>query len=462
MKETLSYLEEERRRFRRQVAVAVVLAVLGGVWMLWGQQLRWVLSGERNWAGEHVVRTRHASTLGEVDLRLVHEDLLSDWIVAMGQSGAREEAAWSKLSAAIATDANLSDLAAQWRELAAGDRVANAERLVAVSTAWSDYLDAQGAPWHIEGGVAVLGAGPFFYNKVYEVLADGQLGVDGAPRRVRLLRRADGLNVVEGWLGHTVSPEEGGLVVVDRILEFATDNVWPTLSEDALPLLDPLGMRFAAGVRAEAKAALPPEAFAVLAETAEVRAQMMLAAATANGRSGCSEFALRRVRWMGLAEDDRLMLRAVARADLDEGCPRLTLDEATALVEGSERLRRTRALDAAVSALAGWVARSTAAHEARHVADHDLDLDPVTGELSAYLASFATPGLSAVSLYQACQANEGRWGAHAQALAATGLGCDGVPDDLAARAAALADERLGWSGAVTLPPGFADALPLEE
>lgn len=464
MKDTLNYLAEERRHARRRLVVGLTLLALGALWILAGDPILRLLSGEGRWSGAHVYSPKHPSTLGEVDLREVHEVLLPTWAVANAYAEEDPAAAADALGAlrrGVAGDANLTELVDQMQALVAEDPWQHADALVGLSAAWSRYLDAQGAPWRVEGGVADLGGGPFFYVKVYEVLADGELTVDGAPRRVRLMRRADALNVVESWLGHAASAEEGGLVVIDRIVAFAADHVWPLLDPGGDDALDPDVARFAPAVRAEAAAALDPDDLELLARTADERRRMVAAMRTVNERSHCSQFTVQRLSWHGFDEATRERLYATWTAARGDRCPPLTEDEARALIDGSRALSRTAGLDRAVAALAGWLARATAVHEARHVADLPDEPDDVTAEASAYLAAFSNPEVAWLSLYQACVANRDRpYTAHGQALQAIAVDCASTPEDLVVWAAAKGRALYGHQGPPALPDRFARTLPL--
>ncbi len=122
--------------------------------------------------------------------------------------------------------------------------------------------------------------------------------------------------------------------------------------------------------------------------------------------------------------------------------------------------------------LVARVARGVAVHEARHVADDDAG-EELTGpampreallELSAYLASFATPGIGYVCLLQACELEADRRTAHGMALTfllprIMPRGCAaGPPPDLHARAQALEGELLGRSERISLPAEFPERL----
>lgn len=454
LEQSLEVWEQALRRQRRQRLGLAAAAVLGGLWWGFGDRLSALFSGEKNWQGEHVFTAAAPSMLGRVDLRRVHQTLLPDWIVAQawvdreGPGPARD--AEAALRQAITSDENLVALLDELVERVQGDLWTEAERLVFLATAWSTYLDAQDAPWRVEGGVIDLGSGPFFYAKVYEILVDGAVGVGGQPQRIRLMRRADTLNVREAHLGHVVEGEDGGLVVIDRIEDFAADGIWPLLGDDTGA--SDLERAHGAAVRAEAATQLPAEDLALLQETASARRQLIDAVQSVAER-GC-DFHFTRIPWQGFDARDRAMLSESLHRGRGQRCPPLTHAETKALVTASETLRGSHGLDRALASLVGWAARATAVHEARHVADQGLGFDPVEAELSAYVAAFSTDGVAALSLFQACRANQGVDGVHAQALRGTQVGCGASPSDLQDQARTRSRELFDHADVVVLAQDF--------
>jgi len=147
------------------------------------------------------------------------------------------------------------------------------------------------------------------------------------------------------------------------------------------------------------------------------------------------------------------------------------------MIGASERLAHTPELAPAVEELTTWVARAVATHELRHVADGSVpscpgcptSMQPGTrAELSAYLASMATPGVGYLSLMQACHVGAGVESPHRRALLYLERqilpdGCDGPPpSDLYARAAQLERRLFGPRAPVVLPANFPQRLDLLE
>src|SRR6185295_7159984 len=270
--------------------------------------------------------------------------------------------------------------------------------------------------------------------------------------------------------------DDGAVVVVDRVLAFATHDVWPALD----PALDAghhdrRVRALAPFVRAELERALSRESFALLRSSAidETRLVDTLDAIHARRRCG-SDVVIREIPFHGIRPDTAARLvDALSRSNAT--CPRVTQTEARTLWDASGRLARTQRLDDALGELTAWVARGVAKHELRHVGDlaHEDPracpggLEPVAcDEARAYLVSFADPDAGYVSLLGACQLLTSRWrgeGPNEAALAAVTRallpgGCTGeIPADLPARAADLARTRYGVD--VRSDVALGDAFP---
>jgi hypothetical protein len=227
---------------------------------------------------------------------------------------------------------------------------------------------------------------------------------------------------------------------------------------------------FARHVRAEARKALSPDAYALLSETAVDQLSLVEVATSIHRRHQCgSGFRVWGLPYNGLGPHDRAALRDALHRSRDLECPEVSLDEAVQLIGASERLGSTEGIEDAVEELASWVARGVVTHELRHVADENEPLDcpgcpdslspDARTELAAYLASFASRDVAYVSLLQACGLPEpgGARGPHQHAMAFVGdrllpAGClGGPPDDLVGRAGRLARTLYGRS-LVVRPP----------
>lgn len=458
------------------------------VFALAGDRLdRW-WAGETDLAGEPVYLPPHpvdAAALGRVDFARVHGELLPGYVIAASYVDSPEglvqlENAAAALREGVAADRNLDAIVVELHELVRAGPARSADRLQYLSWAWNDYLGRNGVPWRIDASINLERDHGLFYAKCYRVLATVPVTVGDATYQGHLLTRADRLNVVELYLGQASRHEDGALVVVDRVAGFAFDDVWPLLDPALDPRQLPSRRAFAPAVRAEIGAALSPADVAVLTTTALDRAELASLVSVLHARRDCgSRFVIPELPWDGLPETEYERVRRFAVASEGRDCPDITAEEAEQLASLSTRLRTAPGLEPAVEALVAWISRGVLVHEARHVADDDqvgienpLPCAPcgdapvaVRAELSAYLASFATDGLAATSLYQACEVLDGG-GSHAAALQlllpelAPEACSAGPPADLTARARDLEMRWLGRSEPIVLSDKLPARVPL--
>ena len=473
---------------RRRVLVVTLLLAFGlcaAIVGARGRALAAWLRGEGDLAGNPRYLPAHPvdrAALGRIDLERLHAELIPDWAAAAAANGerggrARAAAALAAVLAAVAPDANLTALFTELAHRVARSPLRDAARIDWLVWAWSDYLDRAGLPWRLEGGVRLGGGRASFVAKTYHSTAELRVTVGERPYRARLLERADWTNVYELYLGEASRADEGALVVVDRVRDFAVERVWPLLDASIDATRTPLDRAFAAAIRAEVAAALPPRSVAVLRDTAPAHWTVREAVEAIHFRHRCgSDLVVEIFPWEGLPPAGRALLRRAALGDHDPICPEVTAGEAKALIGASERLEHAERLVEALEGLVAWLARGVTVHESRHAADDDradglrtpLDCRGCPGgldtgaraELSAYLASFAAPGTGYASLFQACEMEDEEGTPHAAALAfvrarlGTG-GCKAAPpSDLYARARDLEESLFDRAEAISLPASF--------
>lgn len=471
----------ERRRRRNRI-VWIGLAVIGiallVAWrshgVIWG-----VMKGESNLWGERAFAAKHLGALEKIDVDQVHREFLPSWVIAAANKDLRggkelEATRWNALEEAISADKNLLELAVEMRQIVRdGDVVESVERLSYLMWAWTKYLDENGSRYVVQSNVAVTAANRFFYVKVYERLDDVQVGLADDVYRTRIVRRVDRTNVREQYLGATSKGADGAIVVVDRVLEFATDRIWPAFEPSLDERLDPKTRPWAPVIREEARSHLGAEIFEILRETAEARLDIVEAIEAIHARHECgSSFVISEVPFDGLSDRSLQTVERFAGKAGEAPCPDIKPDEARLLRAATETLRDSEDLEAAVQKLVFWLSRSVAVHEARHVADDRLEngleepLDcsacpedmpaVVRAELSSYLASFAWAKSPQTAFFQACDATQDGHGAHAMAMQMIldGLGttCDrGSVEGLAEKARRFEEEWLGRSNAIVVP-----------
>ncbi len=481
--------ETVRERRTHRIWLGSVLALLGVVAvlaLLWRSPLLDALGWRYDIRAERQMRGAAESVLNDVDLAAVHAELLPAWWLAASRPGqGRSATAARELTEALTPDPTLSKIYDEMRGLVR-DPWTNATRLIELSDAWSEYLDEQGMPWLIEANVMRTARDELFYVKSYEVVADTAIVVDGAPRRVRIVRRVDGTNLVEGFLGHAGTEDGGSLVALDRLTEFVADVLWPMLADPATvePWGQPAVLRtvrnlYGDRVRAEVRAGIDPDSYALLQRTAGSRARFLAAVESIESRRHCSDVIIHH-DWLGLPGDSVAWAIDVARRDRRSPCPGVSEEEATALRETTAELGGKRGLEDAFGDLLAWYARHTAIHEARHVADlaarpEGADLPcpgcptdfPTWGrdELSAYLATFSTTEMAYASLLQACEAAlVSPSSAHMAALDLIGMtvplnGCQELPpEQLTELARGLEQGLFARTDRPVVPPGFPDRI----
>jgi hypothetical protein len=414
----------------RRRALAVALALLGvfvgamPVWARYRNDVRGLVNREMDLEGrpqyvprEHVPPRR----LRRIDFRRVHSELIPAWSISLARATtpARMRTAdrsFELLANEIGPDPNLSALLGSSHRALREDPIARARRIDYWLWAYNHYLDERRVPWRIEASLSLTEEGrAVFRTMTYEVLADARTR-EG--HRLRLLRRADPTNTMEGWLGHANVHGEGALVLMQRVLHFTVRHVWPGLHL-ALDERRPAAERPWLGyVREEVRSALDEDTYALLEETASDQQALIEVAEAIEGRAWCgSNFRVYGLPYNGLTARSRIAIeQALARSQGEIECPEITLDEAARIIGASERLETTPRLEDALERLAMVVARAVGAHELRHVADGEAPACPgcpegldgiALAEVSAYLSAFSTEGLGYLSLLQACATTRG-------------------------------------------------------
>lgn len=341
---------------------------------------------------------------------------------------------------------------------------------------WNARLKELDEPFYVTGSVSGTPAGPALICEFYRHLASPSVVVGDLEVPTVILQRIDRTNIVESYLGVA---HRGGtaIVVTDRILDLATDDVWLMLHAETQPA-EPLAQAYATAIRAEAEVGLGASTVATLAGAAIHRRAILDTVASVLDRRSCGNtMQFGTIAWDGMNPRTLDRLDAYAERDKIQPCPTMTFAEADALRAASEALQSDTTKQA-LEALVAWLTRMIALHEARHVAD-ELELgrldDPAScpgcparmhrstrAELSAYVASFAWSDSPATAMYQACTV---RGGPHGRAMrfvnAQLGRRCtDPPPADLAQRAQELQQVLLGIAPPMELPQQFPSHLEI--
>ena len=409
----------------------------------------------------------------------VHVELLSAWLLSRAKAAGAgpEEEAFEELLDALDEGGipELRAIAEDLREETQRRGYEKDDALAGHLTAWNEALDRAGAPFVIRGGALESPRGPQLFITSGRTLHDGVVDVGSQTVRVRVIERVDDMNIRESVLGENVEVAQGGLLLSDRVLEFAIDRIWPILDPQAKPTAWSATMVDA--VRAEVRRDLSPESYAVLEDLAGARLAAVEAALATQSRRKCSGFLFPRVGWRGVSPRDRDVLRRHVSA---KDCPDVTEQEFEAVRTFTDRASAEPDLEEAVGALLAWSLRPIALHEGRHAADVEVTgslLEPVPcsacgdlsdrakNELSAYAAEFAWTSAPAMAAYQVCLAIAGSGGSHRSAIEflfdeLDGDCVSGLPDQATVRAfekrAFARDQpmalREAFPGSIPIPP----------
>jgi hypothetical protein len=416
--------------------------------------------------------------LAQVDLQLLHEELIPDWVVS---GGGMRRLHFDRILREAGHDPNLGAVLARMRVLFEADPVLHATELLSLVRVWNVYLAKAGEPWRLAGEVRVGEQGGVLYLKSYRViLSDGRVSVGEHTFQTEIRRRVDATTLVDGWLGSMHDHEDGVVVLLDSVTQFALDQVWVLLDPYLEPELDAVARANAPAVREQVRQALGEELFLALQQTAEDRFWMNKGAQLIHARHACgSAFVVARVPWNGMSARDLGTLQQAAAGTGSSPCPDVTETEAMLFAVRSSHVRRQPQLREALERLLGFVAAAVTVHEARHAAD-DLELagQPVSCvgcpegtshvaalEGSAYAASFAHPQTGALALYQACALDEALVPDRvamvrflAERIAPGGCYAE-PPADLAERASRLEREIFGRSHPIEVLD-FPSSLPV--
>ncbi len=422
-----------------------------------------------------------------VDMPRLHRDLLPAWVMSLQHSphtlGRRNaEMTFEALKEEAGKDPNLALLLDELHEKIMYGLPELSTDIHALFAGWNEYMARVGAPWRLEHHIAQTASGSRIFVRSYRAVADVEVTIARAPYRVLLLSRADRTNLVEGFIGQTSWEHDAALVVLDRVVDFAADRLWPLFDgEHGSSRADSIGDSITDHVLTEALGALGMSTVAELARTGSLHRELEEELASVRRRNGCGASVLiDQVPWDGLSPRALALLNDVAVRNEQRRCPRLMTQDARRFELLSARLRDDAELEPALGRLAAWLTRAVAVHEARHLANDrgQVEKDRLCGgcpsaltrseqsEVSAYLASFAAPGLGYVALMQACGVDLSVRGTNTTALAwvlpkLLDEGCAGaVPDDLYQRAQQLEREVLGSSDRTELSAAFPDFVPV--
>jgi hypothetical protein len=438
----------------------------------------------RPWSPE---QSTSEAVFGAIQIDKVHAELLPAWVISLQHSpystGAWEEnRTFEDLRQEAGKDPNLARLLTELRDWATLDPALYGGQIAELFKGWNRYMEAHGAPYYVAFNIASTAQGGRLITRSYRVVSDVRVSVGGELQRTRVVARVDDTNVGELFFGESSGPEEGSIVVADRIVDFALDRLWMLMDPAGDDRLPPMDRSFAPVLRAEAALALSEEAIACLQDSAAVRRSMLDRLDEIARRKRCgSSIEVDALAWNGLSDRGKEIVRRAARKNQKKRCDQLTMADADYLIEASERLSDSSCFQRAIGQLGAWLAHAVAVHEARHSADDrhaakgertppcnecPAGAGPRTrAEISAYLAAMGTQGFGHLSLFQACGLDTHAGDPNTDALAfvlphVAPLGCTaGPPRDLYSVARSIELRMFGRSDPIDVPADFPTELP---
>lgn len=423
--------------------------------------------------------------LASIDMGNVHAELFPTWMIQAGNARyardwERAGYAFDELLEAVSADANLAEILLELESQNDVGSISDPQRVLAAYEAWNTYLYDNDIPFYVHPVVRFGRERDWVSVKFYETLHEVSASWGDSDVPVLLMERADHTNIRELYLGK-VGDANGARVIIDRVSDFALNEVWPLLAQDASSNLDPIQLNFSLAVRTELDSLLPPATMVLLSRTAQHRGQLLaIADALKARRRGCgSRYSFNFVPWNGVSDETRERTLRYAEQDAGQDCPRVTADEARTLDTLSRELASWLELEGALRQLISAVSRGTAIHETQHMVDQHRRSDHLVcdgcqrnlsgdslQELSAYLASFSTPQAGNIALFQACTYLEDAGGEHERALnealpALLPQGCAGpLPVDIPVAAQAASRQLLGQFHPIELPLSYPSELPI--
>jgi len=428
------------------------------------------------------------AVLARIDFDRVHGELIPSWVIATHHDPytvgrVREEEAFAALFDTAGRDPNLGGLLATLRDRVISGVAPNAREIELLLDGWNAYMQDHGQPWYVAYDLVKSARGGRLFTRSYRILADASLTVNGQPESVRVLSRVDATNLGEMFFGQTSTSSRRSLVVSDRIVEFATEQLWPMMDPAFDARASEMDRAFAPHLREEASKVLPADTLAVLRRGAEDRTKLVDKLEEVRRRRGCGVgIEVDNLPWNGLTPRGRAIVASAAERNAKTHCKRLTPEDADVLLGTSDALTTDERLSGALEELSAWLARAVSVHEARHLADGFREGSDQVGvacdgcprslgrkeraEMSAYLASMATPGVGYVALYQACGLDTDA--AHQSAMAVDFVvshllphGCsNGPPQHLYADAALMEWILFDRVSSIQVPDSFPRTLPL--
>ncbi|MFT5992662.1 MAG: hypothetical protein ACI82G_001661 [Bradymonadia bacterium] len=317
---------------------------------------------------------------------------------------------------AVARDRVLAHLVVRWRDELRATLPSQAE-IRQIEDDWNAVMLKRGLPWTVrtplDDETRRWGHVALSYYVERRDLVDTEAGGFS----VLYARRADRLNIREGYFGWS-NPRTGeALVVLDRVAGFARADIWPLMDPQGAAFDESISVSLGIALRAEVARVVAGGNVEALADSARVRSQQLRIMRDVNARAECgSRLVLDSATTRGPESAELRALRSHL-SPVRSTCPELTQREWELLRVTNRRLEDAPQLDAALDELT-WVAAGIVAdHELQHLVDDTYGLwrsGEIPGqaghaahgadhEASAYLGAIHRSETPYLALLMACR-----------------------------------------------------------
>ena len=305
----------------------------------------------------------------EINLERVHSWLLPSWAIArINGSNEQTKELREELLAELSPNPKLVELFLSLEASGSEPESTTTEQFVPICWAWNQYLDRHQAPWRIRCIQYVVQEDTWFYINTYQVVADVIVDIEDEGHRVRLLRRMDRNGARENYLGHTGTEVEGALLVLDRIRDFALDDLWPLLDSEPAKNSPPYQVILGPAVRSDIQRVVGSEHMTVLSRTAGIRKEMLNIWSDLQPIRDCLELSHLRLPWSGPTKETLSQFKG-ERTRQPNPCPEIPPKKLGRLLQITDELAKEGQLVPALDHLLAWAARPVVLHEAQHLAD---------------------------------------------------------------------------------------------
>ncbi len=451
------------------------------------------LKGDTDIFGKYnFIKERQQAAAAQEGMELVHARLFPHWLIEIANTPQPERAdakTFPALRQAVEHDELLVGILDKMQAILIAENIDEKDgELLQLRWAWNRQLTELDEPYYLQADVVSINQNTIWVAEFYRTLAKTIVSAAEIPVDILIVERIDSTNSFEMYTGLAHAGATEAIVLVDRTFDTVVERLWPLLDTENSPSETPevegsVESVMLDSVLTEMRLALAPEHVERLIATAPLRRELAEITYDLINRKGCERSVrLQPASWDGYDPRTLDQLSVWAKIDRLESCPRATHKEADRLREISRTLQRDKPLKDALESMLAWLTRSTAIHEARHIADDQLvngleaslecELCPdsmntsARAELSAYLASFAWSDAPNTSLFLACMNNTSGRGPHRTALGVAlrhlkTLCGKPPPPELSTRAQEVEESLFGRRQPIILPDDYPKSVTIQ-